>query len=477
MAKPTTERGNLFTRGKKNTWYVQFYMKGKQIVTRLTDRNGNAITGKSDEAEAEAKKAKARVMAPYLLRDEADLRQSAYNAMKTAGDLAAEAEAELEEERQAAKAKRNRIPIRDMWKRHPYAVNTRGKTERKLSPGTIKDNISQWTKFVNWAAEKEIMFADDVTGQHGGKFRDWLDSEGLSASRQNQITGLCAVMFRLAGIEPNPFEGMRQLAHNPKGRRELTTEELHTVCTTATGELRPLFAVGLYTGLRLGDAARLEWEEIAQDFSKIIRLPGKTSYKGQELTIPIHPVLSAILQETPKSKRKGFILPEMARRYNTDSGNLSRLIQNHFEETCKIRTHKPGTGFKRDESGKIKLDEEGNKIHTGIRAVVEVGFHSLRHSFVSICAREGVPLHVVQELCGHSTPAVQRLYLHNSTEDTSKAIASLPAIGEKVDPEETKKRARLAEFSKSLPIEHIDTLLAQAEKLAGNVGAVIVKAP
>ncbi len=44
--------------------------------------------------------------------------------------------------------------------------------------------------------------------------------------------------------------------------RELTIEELRQVCSAATGELRTLFAIGLYSGLRLADAVTLQWGEV-----------------------------------------------------------------------------------------------------------------------------------------------------------------------------------------------------------------------
>jgi len=47
-----------------------------------------------------------------------------------------------------------------------------------------------------------------------------------------------------------------------QGRRELTVEELRTVCQSATGELRALLGLGVYTGLRLGDCSTLRWCEV-----------------------------------------------------------------------------------------------------------------------------------------------------------------------------------------------------------------------
>lgn len=44
---------------------------------------------------------------------------------------------------------------------------------------------------------------------------------------------------------------------------------------------------------------------------------------------------------------------------------------------------------------------------------MRVGFHSLRHSFVSLCAKAKTPLHVVQKLVGHGSPLLTSdVYLH-----------------------------------------------------------------
>ena len=89
-----------------------------------------------------------------------------------------------------------------------------------------------------------------------------------------------------------------------------------------------------------------------------------------------------------------------------------------------------------------------------------VGFHSLRHSFVSICAQAGVPLPVVQALCGHGSPAVQRHYIHLGQDTVQTAVNSLPAINGSAKaafPAETRSiagiRAALHRFADEAPDE------------------------
>ena len=90
-------------------------------------------------------------------------------------------------------------------------------------------------------------------------------------------------------------------------------------------------------------------------------------------------------------------------------------------------------------------------------------------------ARAGVPLAVVQEIFGHSNPAVQRHYLHIGREATQAAIETLPdvlaALPEAVedDDDETVLRARLRALADTLPLADIRALLAFARNSRGNL--------
>jgi hypothetical protein len=117
----------------------------------------------------------------------------------------------------------------------------------------------------------------------------------------------------------------------------------------------------------------------------------------QPITIPIHAVLGAI--------------------------TLVRHIQRHFE-ACGVHTHRSGTGF---ETVKGEDGQEQAK-HTGKRAIVEVGFHSLRHTFVSLCREANAPLAVVEAIVGHATPSMTRHYTHISELAAGQAVAALPDI-------------------------------------------------
>ncbi len=87
----------------------------------------------------------------------------------------------------------------------------------------------------------------------------------------------------------------------------------------------------------------------------------------------------------------------------------------------------------------------------------------------SLAAAAGVPLAVVQELCGHASPAIQRHYLHLGEPETRRAVESLPdvlalpAATCATDPAEAADRARLAALAQSMNIAKVRELLAAAE--------------
>ena len=88
--------------------------------------------------------------------------------------------------------------------------------------------------------------------------------------------------------------------------------------------------------------------------------------------------------------------------------------QNSSGLVCRIREFLQGCGF--------KVHKEGTGMN-GIRAVPVYGFHSCRHTFVSICRTAGVPDAVIQSVVGKSYP----IYTHIGIEAQRKAVNSMPS--------------------------------------------------
>jgi integrase len=282
-----------------------------------------------------------------------------------------------------------------------------------------------------------IQYLREIKPQDGQSYATYLSKTKGSPNTFNKHTGFLRLFFQTleepARMTANPFGKIKRKKLKTDARRELSLEELKTVLDCAKGELNTLLYIGTFTGLRLGDCATLKWGEVDLLRGIIKRVPSKTKGNEQKpVTIGIPSLLHGILSETPKSRRRGFVVPTFAELYTYENADGKRIrqsmiteqVQAHFRK-LGINTHKEGTGTQ------IKPDPEkpGEYIEekTGKRAVVEVGFHSLRHTFVSLQAERGTPLAVVQAIVGHGNPAMTKHYTHIGEEAAKAAALAMPS--------------------------------------------------
>lgn len=401
-----TVKGYLVKRG--GTYYAEWNIDGKRF------RQSTKKTNKDD-----AKTELARIMAPFMTGNEKRILEALKGRLES-----------VETEIQAfSDQKTPPTTFNQAWSAYLTATNRPDSGERTLS-----DYQGYFTSFWKWLQKtnKNDPALRDVTPAMAGEYASQLLKDKLSAGTYNKHLNALALVYRVlsepARITTNPWESIRRKRAIPQSRRELTVDELRRLCSTATGELRVLLAVGLYTGLRLGDAATLRWGEVDLVRGIIRRIPNKTSRRNPKpVLIPIHPSLRAVLAEI--TDRKEYVTPSTAADYLRDTSAPSKRIQAHFTN-CGVTLHKPGTGFE------LKPDDDGKLIRTGTgkRAVLEVGFHSLRHSFVSLCRESNAPLSVVESIVGHSSPAMTRHYTHTSEAAALSAVSSLPSIMTEEEP-------------------------------------------
>jgi integrase len=342
-----------------------------------------------------------------------------------------------------------RLPVADAWeawlhsprKRMPSAVTLDGYYAYWGRDEIKKHGRQSQHGFKNWLAtqHQEVTFLDEITPGIAEEYATHLWRSGIAPRTYNGVIKFLRGMFKVlrsrAGLVTNVWEDIPAQDNNTEGRRNLTPQELAKVCSKAEGDLRYWLAIGLYTGLRLGDVVTLRWAELDFSAHVIRRIPNKTKRKGKVITFPLHPVLEAMLRELREATdpdQAVYLFPKDASRHqNGQSSALTGRIQNHFIK-CGIDTHREGTGgrIKRDEEGKPIRDDKGavEILQSRKRASVEVGFHSLRHSFVSLCAANRVPQVAIQELVGHGSPAMTALYSHAGDEQKADAIAALPVV-------------------------------------------------
>jgi len=380
-------RGYLFKRGK--IYYVRWEVGGKRFAKS---------TGKTNKREAEVEMN--RIMEPFVAGDE-------LTALK---NLSARIDIQRSELERLQDERNPPLKLSDAWEAYYDSTNRPDSGE-----ATLERYRSYIMAFTAWAEKNhpEILALRDVTPGIASEYAGHLGKRKLTGNTFNKHVGFLKLLFRVleepARIASNPWTRIQRKRIVSNSRRELTVDELKAVCSATSGEMRLLFALGIYTGLRMKDCALLRWAETDLKRGIILRIPSKTARRNPKPTrIPIHPVLNAMLREI--KEREEYVLPCIAESYETNRHKLVRKIQQHFEK-CGIKTVMKGTG-------------KG----TGKRAVVEVGFHSLRHSFISLCREADAPLSVVEAIVGHSSPAMTRHYSHVSDESSQKSVQALPAV-------------------------------------------------
>jgi integrase len=432
-------KGRVFKRGR--AYYLRFRVAGKERTLRLV----NPATQTNVTEERMAWRVAETILAPYKAREMVTLRQKAAEALRTAEDGVVEAE------RMAAKALRRKVLLSDLLERFPPQTtepSRAGARVRPLSDVTRRAHGSAWKVFNTFMATQYplVKFAEDVTPDHARAFTDYvLNTRGHARASLNNMLGKLALTFRRAKVA-DPFAEVPRYAtaNEHESRVPLSVEELRRVCGSAAGELRTLLAVGVFTGLRLGDCCTLTWSDhIRLEDNRLIR---RTAKRGNTVAFPLHPALRAILEEIPTAARHGYVMPDLAAKYSKGASDVSGLVTKHFR-TCGLETVRPA----------------GSALAPRCRGVSVRGFHALRHTFITLCAQAGVPQGAIAEWIGH-TEAVSRLYAHWGDRDTDERILralptlstakALPAGGE---PE----RDELAALVRSADIETVRDVLSR----------------
>jgi integrase len=252
-------------------------------------------------------------------------------------------------------------------------------------------------------------------------WRELLQDEGRAGKTVNNYVKDVGAAYRAAIREGlvsfNPCSALEAVStEDSLERKPFTVDEVAVLLGAAeTTEWRGVILIAAFTGLRLGDAARLKWESIDLDKRLISLMPSKTKRKKRMVTIPLQPDLYAFLREQPRTKVQPFVLPELAGKMINGNHGLSLQFNNLMARA----------GIDRGKASRETTASEGNGKG---RVVHERGFHSLRHTFTSWLRTAGVSEEDRMALTGHSTRESHAIYSHTTAEALRLAIDKLPNL-------------------------------------------------
>jgi integrase len=306
-------------------------------------------------------------------------------------------------------------------------------TGKKVNAPTIRQWLDQWIRLEKGAvtpgtinryqqvarnlvddlgpkadAPLEALATDDFL-----KFKENRLKAGLSPRGVNLLIKILKRPFKIAvdegRLDRNPAAAVRTMKTSAARKGIFSPEQVTQLIEAAKGDWKGLVLLAYFTGGRLGDLARLRWDNINLDDKTIEFAQKKT---GAAVKIPIHSDLESYLLEQKGSKKKphGPLFPELHNKPGSGKSGLSMAFKRIMAK-----------GGIKDEVSRKRGGEEG-------RSVSLLSFHSLRHSFNSAMANAGVAPEVRQLLTGHASLEMNKVYTHHELETVRKAVSSIASL-------------------------------------------------
>lgn len=254
---------------------------------------------------------------------------------------------------------------------------------RDSSADMLERYRQQAGAFVAWAGPGVEL--DAVDDDMADRYARHLMNKYSPNTYNKHLNTLTSVWKAVCRGKPNPWSDIPRKELRTHVRRPFTDEEFDQMAAATDGEMHALLHIGRFTALRLGDAAAFRWSYIKDG---IVRVPS-THKTGAPVAMPLHPRLAEALARLPR--RGDFALPRLHAKYLRDSAAVSRMVGKVIE-SCGMTT--------------------SSVVEKGKRRRPDLGFHSLRHTFVSRYIEGGLPADIVRQFVGHSSMMMTEHYTH-----------------------------------------------------------------
>ena len=278
-----------------------------------------------------------------------------------------------------------------------------------LRPSTLDDyqvNLEAWARDHTPPALMLSSLAE-------GHLRPYVHGSDVAQStrrkRYRYLRTLLNWTVKAGMLDGSPLRNVRQPKEHRKQAAFLTTADLERLLRAIDAHmevtediagrtpdlvwLRDMIVVGVCTGLRRAELARLRWTDVNLEAGLLtVRSRGGAQTKsGHERQLPIAPDALYVLRRLRAARTDELDGPVFTDRTGLPV-RLNRISQ-RFKDMIRV----------------AKLDD---RLH----------FHSLRHTCGSWLAMKGVPMRVIQGILGHSTLSVTERYSHLQPEVMQKAI-------------------------------------------------------
>jgi integrase len=213
---------------------------------------------------------------------------------------------------------------------------------------------------------------------------------------------------------PVPKAGRRRGSKIGKNRkRPFTLQEISDLAARATPFWRYMIVAGFFTGQRMGDLVTLKRSNVHLDENLIYLTSRKT---GKQIKVPMAKPLCLLLESIWPKRDDDHFWPDQATKYLMVGS--SPFSQEFYSLLTLV-----GLVVERGPKHKSKMIGRNARRHS-----TELGFHNLRHTFITQIKMAGAPDSVARELAGHSSNLISAHYTHLPLESLEKAILTLPEV-------------------------------------------------
>lgn len=296
------------------------------------------------------------------------------------------------------------------------------RTRSEVSPGTWVKYEQTGKLLLESLGGKADQDVAEVRKDDVARFRD-AQAKRVARSTANLYLKIARIIFTAAEADGllvrNEAKQVKKLKTiEANSRRAFTLDELGKILKNCDEEWRSMVLFGFYTGARLGDIARLTWQNLDLVTQEMSYFSGKT---GRRVVTPMAGALMQHIQKLPAGDDPKQPIHPRAFAIAERHGQLGAL-SNQFADILADggliapRSHKVEDGKKR-------------KGRDTKRNVSEISFHSLRHTAVSLLKTAGVSDAVAQDLVGHESAEISRHYTHIEAPAKRAAVDKLPEIG------------------------------------------------
>lgn len=247
-----------------------------------------------------------------------------------------------------------------------------------VTESTLETKRQRFGIFITWAGNRDCAALSALDAQ------EFLRSLDCSPQTKNLYIAMIASVWKASPDISNPWTAALREKAEVNHKQALTRDQVRRLVeycrTTGRADWSALVLVGYYTGLRLKDAINLRRDQVQDDYIDLT--PAKTARTGRRVRIPVAPQLADALAALPLSI--GNYFPELAALYQRSRQQIDRQFQRLL---CEAKLAAPG-----------------------------VGFHSLRHTFVTEALSAGIELKAVQAVVGHVSETITTgTYYHGET--------------------------------------------------------------